>query len=527
MIKETDKIKKYVNCKINNKCFIKLYDIFLLKKTEYLFNKIKKILDNEFKNLDNKLTFYLLDHNNNIIWSNKSKNLYVQYINFLNKYYVNKLYSNFLYKKKTEQIELSIEKKKTEQIEFFEQVEFFLIDNPSNIDPIGFTSNTPVNFVVIYNDIPWKEQISGYYYWQGNFIGSSPKIQYYFDKVSEPQISYQQPSNLISTNGNFVYYGDNIPQNINTIILFTGYSKVSDILKNLTNYTTGTNMYTNAKNYFVSNNITNYLLSLCFGGGLSNTGGWDTGTSGAVYSIYEACTKNGVQFSYKETGTGNTLTGIGTGTLDYSYNSFTFDLETWGYLGNSGSTGKDFINLFNYIKTNQNSMYYSWEMIIIVTIAHSCSNYNGTGQQVISELLTDSTGSYDFISPQLYTQNVGTTNEYCANYNILWSNTGSDDNFVYYLSQNQNFIKYGLNMILPSLCYNYLLNTGGSNNSNSPNLYFYQSSSNDINPPIATASGWKQINYQIDNGASSFFNNIFNFSNVSLGGSIQWINGDL
>lgn len=507
--KEINKINKYINDKINNCCFIKLYNDFLLKKTEYLFNEIKNILDHELKLLSNEIKFYLLDHDNNIIWSNKSENTYIRYINFLNKYYVNKLYSNFLYTK------------------IDEQIEFYLTDNLKNINKIGFLLNTPVNLVVIYNDTPWVEQISGYYYWQGNFVGSSPKIQYYFDKVLNPQTNYQEPSNLISTNSNFIYYGDNIPQNINTIILFTGYSKVSDILKNLTNYTTGINMYTNAKNYFVSNNITNYLLSLCFGGGLSNTGGWDTGMSGAVYSIYEACTKKGVQFSYEETGTGNTLTGTGTGVLDYSYNSFTFDLETWGYSSNSGSTGKDFINLFNYIKTNQNSTFYSWEMIIIVTIAHSCSNYNGTGQQVISELLMDSTGSYDFISPQLYTQNVGTTNEYCANYNILWSNTGSNDNFVYYLSQNKNFIKYGLGMILPSLSYNYLLNSGGSNDSNPPNLYFYQSSSNDINPPIATASGWKQINYQIDNGACSFFNSIFNLSDVDLGGSIQWINGDL
>jgi len=285
-------------------------------------------------------------------------------------------------------------------------------------------------------------------------------------------------------------------------------------------------MYTNAMNYFKSNNIENFLISLCFGGGVANTGGWNTGTSGAIYSIYQACTKSNVMFSYTET-TGNTLTGYGTGKIDYSFNSLTFDIETWDNIsGSTGSSGQDFINLFNYIKYNSNSNFNGYEMIIIVTIAHSCSNYNGTGQQVISEILSDKTGSYDFISPQLYTQNVGTTVEYCANYNILWANTGSNDNFVFYLSQNKNYNLYGTSMILPSMFYNSLLNSGGTNNNNSPNLYFYQSSPTDNNPPIATASGWKEINYLTDTGATSFFNNIFQSTNV-LGGSVQWVNGDL
>ncbi len=376
---------------------------------------------------------------------------------------------------------------------------------------------------------PWKEQIKGYYYWQGNFVGYSPAIQYYFNTVTAPQINYQSPTNLTSTQAQFNYYGDNIPSGLNTIILFTGYSKASDVLHNLTNYTTGTNMYTNSMNYFKNNNVENFLISLCFGGGLDTTGGWNTGYSGAIYSIYEACTKKGVNFSYVETDSGNIMNGVGTGTLDYSYNSFTFDIETWSTANSgSGSSGLDFINLFNYIKSNPNSNYYSYEMIIIVTIAHSCSNYNGTGQKVISQLLSDKTGSYDFISPQLYTQNVGTMVEYCANYNILWNGTGTDssDGFVYYLTQNENFSIYNTGMILPSLFNNNLLNTGGSNDSNSPNLYFYQSNSTSSNPPIATASGWKQIDYQTDNGSQPFFNKLFN-SSTDLGGSLQWNNGDL
>jgi hypothetical protein len=372
---------------------------------------------------------------------------------------------------------------------------------------------------------PWKEQINGYYYWQGNFVGSSPVNQYYFKSVSAPQINYQSPNNLVSTTGTFNYYGDNIPSNTNMIVLFTGYSKATDVLNNLVNYTTGTNMYVNAMNYFKNNSIENFLISLCFGGGLSTTGGWDTGYNGAIYSIYEACTKKNIAFTYTETETGNTLNGVGTGTLDYSYNSFTFDIETWGASSSTGSSGQDFLNLFNYIKHNPNSNFDTYEMIIIVTIAHSCSNYNGTGQNVISQILMDQSNSYDFISPQLYTQNVGTMVEYCANYNILWT-TGSNDDFVYYLSKNSNYSLYNTSMILPSLFNNQLLNSGGSNNNNSPNLYFYQSSSTSSNPPIATASGWKQINYNVDTGSTSFFNTLFN-TTVGLGGSVQWINGDL
>lgn len=373
---------------------------------------------------------------------------------------------------------------------------------------------------------PWKEQINGYYYWQGNFVGSSPITQYYFGSVSAPQTSYQAPNNLVPTSTQFNYYGDNLPLGLNTIVLFTGYSKASDVLNNLINYTTGTNMYSNAMNYFKSNGVENFLISLCFGGGLDTTGGWNTGSGGAIYSIYEACTKKGISFSYQETETGNTLSGVGTGLLDYSYNSFTFDIETWNSAAGSGSSGTDFLNLFNYIKTNPNSNYYTYEMVIIVSIAHSCSNFNGTGQKVISEILADKTKSYDFISPQLYTQNVGSMLEYCANYNILWTDTGSNDSFVYYLSQNTNYNVYGTSMILPSLFTNNLLNTGGSNNSNPPNLYFYQSNSTSTSPQIATASGWKQIDYNVDNGATNFFNTLFNSTN-NLGGSLQWNNGDL
>ncbi len=505
---EYENLKK--NIEINSKThqMNKIYNNFMHNKNNKTYANLICFINSFINTNKHKYTVYLLDENGVILYKNTGSNKYEEYLTKSNIYDIANLY-NYFYSNDD-----------AIYIEFYES------DKLTDL-PIGSLLKSFYTFLILSEQNVWKEPIIGYYYWQGNFIGSSPKTQYYFDKVTSPQINYQSPSNLITTSTQFNYYGDNLPPNLNTIILFSGYSKVNDILNNLNNYTTGTNMYSNAKNYFQINNVQNYLLSLCFGGGVATTGGWDTGYNGAIYSIYEACTKKGVSFSYQETGTGNIMSGVGTGTLDYSYNSFTFDIETWGATSSYGSTGLDFINLFNYIKLNPNSNYYSWEMIIIISIAHSCSNYNGTGQQVISQLLSDSSGSYDFISNQLYTQNVGTMVEYCANYNILWNDTGANDNFVYYLSQNKNFIKYGVNMILPSLFNNNLLNSGGSNNSNPPNLYFYQSSSTDSNLPIATASGWKQIDYIMDNGATMFFNNLFDVSNIELGGTLQWNNGEL
>lgn len=132
-------------------------------------------------------------------------------------------------------------------------------------------------------------------------------------------------------------------------------------------------------------------------------------------------------------------------------------------------------------------------------------------------------GVYDYISPQLYTQNIGSTNEYCDNYQITWSA------FVSYMGKNPMFKKYGMAMILPSLNFNSLNTTGGSNDSNPPNLYYYQSVGN--NAPITKEggrpSGTEIIPYKVDSGANPFFNAIFGKSGVNTGGSIQWVNGAL
>ena len=365
---------------------------------------------------------------------------------------------------------------------------------------------------------PCGFEINGYFLWESNFIGSSPVTQYYCQDISGAQTSYQAPSNAVGGSGTYTYNGNtsasNIPSGINSVFLFSGYSNAATALTN------SSAIYTVAYDYVTSLGTTDFLISLCLGGGNSN-GGWDTGSSGAIYSIYEAVTNNGVAFSYTETGTGNTLTGTGTGILNDEYNSLLFDIETW--TGSSGSTGLDFINLFNYIKSNANSTFNGFKCVIIVSIAHSCSNFNGTGQSVVSTLLSDSTGSYDYIQNQMYTQNVGTTNEYCANYNILW--TGSNS-FSYYLSQNANFINYGNYFILPAINFADLYTGPGTNTTGYPNLYFYQSSSNTTSTLTETASGYVTVPYSTDTGVTSFFQAITGNSDP-LGGYIQWVNGTL
>ena len=64
----------------------------------------------------------------------------------------------------------------------------------------------------------------------------------------------------------------------------------------------------------------------------------------------KAVTKTNVDFSYTETGTGQTLSGKGTGKLNDDYNCLVFDVEN---SDSNGSTGKDFLNLFDYIKNNE------------------------------------------------------------------------------------------------------------------------------------------------------------------------------
>lgn len=374
---------------------------------------------------------------------------------------------------------------------------------------------------------PWSGgQINGYYMWTSNFIGSSPVTQNYFTNVTSAQQGSSYSSNLVSGSGTFTYYTpSSLPLGFNSLFLFSGYSNASSALSNVSS------VYTSAYNYLNSGTLSTSsgtaLLGLCFGGGNDN-GAWNTGSSGAVYSIYQAVTKSGVSFSYTETGTGTALSGTGTGSFNTgnnnNYNCLVFDIENFT---TTCSSATDFTNLFTYIKTSSNSCFYNMLCIIIASIAHSCSQQ--IGSTILSALYSDTTRSYDYLSPQLYTQNVGTTNEYCANSQILWTQNSSTPIFTSSVGVNTNYQYYGNNFLLPSLNFGNLLNTAGTTNTDGfPNLYYYQSTGNDTNPPTATASGWITIPYTNDTGATQFFNSIFGTpSSSTLGGYMQWVNGSV
>jgi hypothetical protein len=366
--------------------------------------------------------------------------------------------------------------------------------------------------------------INGYFYWQGNFVGSSGTTQHYANSVSAAQPANGSSSNIVQGSSTYTYK-DGVPtgQGINAVWLFSGYSNATSALNSTINYTTGSNTYNNAFNYLKGTGQP-YLLGITFGGGASATGSWNTGSSGAIYSIYAAVTQKGLTFSYTETGTGNKLTGTGLGTLTNQYNSIMLDIETWS--GPSGSTGQDFLNLCSYIKYDSKSMFQlngvSYECIIPITISHSCSNYNGTGLAVISAILQDQNGYYDYIVPQMYTQNIGTTNEYVSNSNITWPS------FINYLKNNYFYNqKYGLGFILPTINFNSLLNAGGTNNNLPPNLYWYQSSDTNSNPAtFGYQSGTAVDSFSTDTGVENFFNAVSGVT-ATLGGSVQWVNGTL
>jgi hypothetical protein len=388
---------------------------------------------------------------------------------------------------------------------------------------------------------PWSGGVlNGYFMWQGNFVNSSPITQYFAYTVSAAQTSTDTTtSNIVPYYAAYNYTSNVTPPGLdvsyNAIFMFSGNSNVQSALDSNVNYTTGTNNYNTAVTYLLNNNIPEYLLSLTIGGGYNLTGSWNTGSAGAMYSLYQTVTKAGVTFNYTETGTGIAQSGLGTGTLfpivtlgDGGYNSICLDIETWGAgLGDTtnGSTGQDFLNVCQYIKTNITSTFASTGCVIIVTVAHSCSNYNGTGLEMMTTILSDTTACYDYMSPQLYTQNIGTTNEYTQNSNLTWSQ------FYSYLSVNTNYQTYGSGFLLPALNFLGLLNDGGSNNNNSPNLYWYEDSTSSTNPPVfspAVSDGSAEpiTNYTVDTGAENFLNAVFN-QTAPLGGSIQWVNGTI
>lgn len=405
----------------------------------------------------------------------------------------------------------------------------------NNSTDLEYGSNTTFDTKTGVALTPWEGGIiNGYYMWQGNFLGSSPIIVDRAQTVKEPQIYGNPVKSNIKTGFSKWEYSGKIPisgtgELFNCICFFTQWSNVYQCLDTM-NFTTGQNNYNIAVDYFKTNNISQYLLSIAIGGGNATQGGWNTGVDGAMYSVYETVTQKGQPFSYTETATKKTLTGIGTGVLNPSlYNSICFDIETWGQGQgdtSAGSTGLDFLNVCNYIKKNIYSTFYDVGCTIIITTSKTCPyGFDGTtAYETMTTILSDPTGSYDYISPQMYSQYFGVMTEYTQNMNLNWTQ------FSNCLKQNYNYKKYGSAFIVPSLYFLGLLTSGGSNQNNSPNLYWWMSGSS-IPPygplPIYEYSySTEPLTYAYDTGIEDFLNLVLG-TNSQLGGGLQWTNGVL
>lgn len=453
-------------------------------------------------------------------------------------------------------------------------------------------------------DVP----LIAYFYWQGDYSNTTyGQYNSYLDNLSstiscndslKSQGALPSDKAVTTTTGNFKY-SNGIPstntsgENFNTILLFTGYSDLRNIFKpdlySLYNYTNSANMVDTAINYFKVNNITNPLLGLTIGGGNPPSGSFNTGNSistvpsqfnpslslysqnCSIFSVYEAVTEAGYYFSYTEDKTGNTINGVGNGNLgtlyqsSYYFNLLCFDIETWGGYYNSAtaqpgcdkwSTGQDFLKLFSYIKTDDRTVYKVRGLPfprIMVTIPHSGANYtNGIDPQpeTIWDIYVDGS-NYDYFAPQMYTCNLGTTNEYVANKNLPWYKGGeqktitngtitsstytSTTNFVDFIKKNEKYINYGLKFLLPVVNLSSLSKNGVSNNEKSPNNYYFQTNytsqiTSSNNPATFEANNPScdiDTKHPEDKGTDNFFKIIFDNSISSLGGSIQWVNGSL
>ena len=307
--------------------------------------------------------------------------------------------------------------------------------------------------------------------------------------------------------------------------MFSQYTNFNDIEKN----SNLEKMYIDSTKYFVENGIHDYLIGICFGGGIPEIGELTIGQNGSIQSIYEAITPCGIEYEYFDSN-GDKIYVKGTGKIVYGntcqrYNSIVLDIE----LGNVQTS--DLIDLINYIK------YIDRRFVVISVISHTTSYF----LPEVSKGMLESDVS-DYISLILYTQMFGTTNEYVANSYLSWKEL-----FVNCLSKNKKFTKYGLNYLIPSIysadkvkinnkVFPGMYTKGGSNDKKYPNNYYYNSSQSQDSPVIIEFGGNDgNLDYHtVDHGAVNFLNRTLQeyyiptkipFSST-CGGYISWSNYD-
>jgi hypothetical protein len=311
------------------------------------------------------------------------------------------------------------------------------------------------------NDV--NNSIQGYYFW---CYGKSSSSIWCINSYCTPTDTINWTSDPLT---------NTIPSGTNHVYMFTGYTDPQLSLNCADQY------YNKAYEYVQT--IEGGKIGLCLGGGNQN-GSW---TLALINKNIDAINNN----------------------LFSKYQVLVLDIES----GDSG-LGTAFCDL---LQTAKNS-----GLTTIVTISHAVPY----GFSDYRDLMTYILGCkyLDHISPQLYTQDIGTMNEYIS--------CGSDKDFywlefVELLKSNPN---YSGNMILPSIfLYNEMIYSkcgglfysGGTNSGNPPN-FGYNSSGSSCN-----CEGKQSIypsEFTVDNGANSFFTLLFGIE--SIGGAIQWVNGN-
>ena len=208
------------------------------------------------------------------------------------------------------------------------------------------------------------------------------------------------------------------------------------------------------------------------------------------------------------------------------FNLLAFDIE----VGASGLLA-DFLALF---EAAQNMGFK-----IMVIVNHTCSYGISDAPLLISGLYQSE--YVNFISHEMYTENIATMNEYVANTQLPWMGTNVYNNYGTVYSNiilNPNY-NNGTILVPSVLLYNKMPNnncggcfySGGTNTGYLPNWTTYDGNGSGCNcDTTQVASDNNELTNYPDNftttddpGANSFLTQVF--GSTSIGGAIQWVNG--
>ena len=340
------------------------------------------------------------------------------------------------------------------------------------------------------------------------------------------------------------YFGTTAPEYGPGMLQYASYQYYGTTPYTNTEYTTADPVapYNIGVGYLLQQNLQNailntdicYMVGIMFGGGgpadSTNVAYW---TSDAINNILYAIqnpTNSGLLYNKSPKQIIQDSDGQYSG-YGMSFNLLGFDIE----VGDSGLLD-DFLNLF------QAAQEAGFQVMVIVN--HTCSyGITDAGTTLIPGLYQSE--YVNFISPEMYTENIATMNEYVANSQIPWmdaSHSSNTNTVKYYVQQNPNY--YNGEILVPGvLLYNSmpyskcggLMYSGGTNTGNLPNWTTYDGDGSGcyfINPQVAT-DGNEIYNYPAgftttnDPGVNSFLYNVFDIDgSYNIGGAVQWVNGD-